>query len=280
LLERSIQILACAFHVSTDVEAVVRWLDDARPSAIQDHPVSRTHRLEVLDDPGGCRVREDGRDHGVLDSPDEAGAFVERRLHELAFAALAERTKVHAGCATWRGRRFLVIGAGRAGKTTLMTRLLVEGFSVEGDEMVLVCDGHVVAYPRRFGIRRRTFDLVPQLGPLTPALHGESDAGGPGGYQVLAFDPAQLGLPWRIAAGPVDVLLLLDGRRSGPTEARVCPSHVMVQGVMAQSSPPSTGRAAWVRDVCTIVRGGAGYVTPDGSRLEGHGGERRAWTAR
>ena len=260
MLERSIQLLACEFHVSTDAEAVVRWLDGVRPSAVQDHPVSRRHRLEVRREAGGYRVLEDGEDRGVIAGPDEAGTLVERRLHELAFGALAECTKVHAGCATWRGRRFLVVGKGRAGKTTLMTRLLVEGFSVEGDEMVLVRDGHVVAYPRRFGIRRRTLGLVPQVGALAPHLSGAPDSDEPDGYQILALDPSQLGLPWRIGSGPVDVLLLLDGRHAGPTQARACPDHVMVRGVMAQSNPPSTGRAAWVRDVCTVVRGAAGYL--------------------
>ena len=260
MIERSIQLLACEFHVSTDAEPVVRWLDGVRPSAVQDHPVLHRHRLEVRREAGGYRVREDGQDRGVMADPDEAGALVERRLHELAFGALAERTKIHAGCATWKGRRFLAVGQGRAGKTTLMTKLLVEGFSVEGDEMVLLRDGRVVAYPRRFGIRRRTLALVPEVGALVPHLSGPPDSDEPDGYQVLALDPSQLGLPWHIGSGPVDVLFLLDRRHPGPTRATACPDHVMVQGIMAQSNPPSTGRAAWVRDVCAVVRGASGYL--------------------
>jgi hypothetical protein len=259
VLERSIQLLACEFHVSTDAEPVMRWLDRVRPSALQDYAISRRHRVEVRGEAGGYRVREDGEDRGLIADPDEAGALVERRLHELAFGALADCTKVHAGCATWRGRRFLVVGHGRAGKTTLMTRLLVDGFGVEGDEMVLVSDGRAVAYPRRFGIRRRTLGLVPRLGALAPHLAGAPDSDEPDGYQILALDPSQLGLSWRIGCGPVDVLFLLDGRHAAPTRALGCPAHAMVQGVMAQSNPPSGGRAAWVRDVCSLVRGAAGY---------------------
>jgi hypothetical protein len=260
MFERSIQLLSCEFLVSTNAEDFVRWLDGVRPSAVQDHPISRRYRFEVRGEAGGYRVLEDGEDHGVIAGLEHAGALVERRLHELAFRALAECTKIHAGSATWRNRRFLVVGQGRAGKTTLMTRLLVEGFSVEGDEMVLIRDGRAVAYPRRFGIRRRTLGLVPQVGALAPYSSDTPESDEPDGYQILALDPSQLGLPWRIGSGPVDMLLLLDGRHAGPTEARACPDHIMVRGVMAQSNPPSTGRAAWVRDVCTVVRGAASYL--------------------
>ena len=68
-------------------------------------------------------------------------------MHDLAFAAFAGCSKIHAGCADFGGRRMLVVGRGRAGKTTLMTRLLFEGFAVQGDEMVIVRNGRVLAYP-------------------------------------------------------------------------------------------------------------------------------------
>jgi hypothetical protein len=264
MLERSIQLLACQFRVSTDAEPVLRWLDTVRASAVQDHPVSRRHRFEVRREADGYRVREDDEDRGVIVSPEAAGALVERRLHELAFRALKDSTKVHAGCAMWRGRRFLVVGAGRAGKTTLMTRLLFEGFTVEGDEMVVLREGRVVAYPRRFGIRRRTLALVPQVGALVPHARGVSDADEPDGYQILALDPSQFGLQWRIGSGPVDALFLLDGRHDARTRLSACPSHTMVQRMMAQSTPPSRGRGAWVRDICSVVRGAACHLVTVG----------------
>jgi hypothetical protein len=253
VFERSVQLLSCEFSILSDAEPVVQWLDRVRSSAEQDHPVSRRHRLEVQGEAGGYRVREDGEDRGLRPDPQAAGALVEQRLHELAFDALADYTKVHAGCATWRDRRLLVVGHGRAGKSTLMARLLYEGFSVEGDEMVVVCGTRVVAYPRRFGIRRPTLELVPQLGALAPGLAGTPDPHGANGYHVLALDPAELGFPWRIRSGPVDHLFLLERRHEGPSRVDPCPSHVVIQRVMAQSTPPRGGAAAWVRDVCRIV---------------------------
>jgi GTPase SAR1 family protein len=200
-------------------------------------------------------MREDGADRDLRPSPEAAAALVEQRIHELAFAALADDTKVHAGSATWRDRRLLVVGAGGSGKSTLMARLLFEGFAVEGDEMVLLREGRAVAYPRRFGIRQPTLALVPQLSALTPGLAGTPEPHGENGFPVLALDPAQLGFEWRIGSGPVHHLFLLDGHHAGPTRVAPCPSHMAVRQVMTHSSPPSGGRAAWVRDVCATVAG-------------------------
>ena len=246
-------VLACEFHIVTDIEPFVLWLDAVRSSATQDYPVSRRYRIDVHREAGGFRVREDGSDQGLESSLEGAGAIVVQRIHELAFEAVADYTKVHAGSATWRGRRFLVVGAGRAGKSTLMTRLLCEGFPVEGDELVLLREGRAVAYPRRFGIRRPTLGLVPQVGALAPALAGTPDPLGAGGYHVLALDPAQLGFAWQIRPGPVDHVFLLDGFHEGRSRAADCATHVAMRRVMAQSTPPRRGPAAWVRDVSTAV---------------------------
>ena len=247
------QVLACEFHIVTDVEPLVAWLDAVRSSAAQDYPVSRRYRIEVHRDADGFRVREDGSDRQLEPSLEGAGALVVQRIHELAFEAIADHTKVHAGSATWRGRRFLVVGAGRAGKSTLMTRLLYEGFAVEGDELVLLREGRAIAYPRRFGIRRPTLGLVPQLGALAPALAGTPEPLGASGFHVLALDPAQLGFAWHICPGPVDHVFLLDGLHEGPTRAADCATHVAMRRVMAQSTPPRRGPAAWVRDVSAAV---------------------------
>ena len=242
MLERTFQMLACEFQVVTDVEPLVRRLDEVCSSAVQDYPVSRRHRIEVRGEAGGFRVREDGGDRALQPSPEDAGATVLQRIRDLAFEALADYTKVHAGSATWHDRRFLVVGEAGAGKSTLMTRLLYEGFAVEGDEMVLLREGRATAYPRRFGIRRPTLELVPQLGALVPGLVGTAEPPGSRGFQILALDPAQLGFTWRIRSGPVDHLFVLDGRHERRTSVAVCPTPVAVRQVMAQSSPPRRGR--------------------------------------
>jgi hypothetical protein len=276
--ERSIQLVACDFHVSTDAEEVLHRLDRIRTSAIQDHPVLHRHRLEVRREAEGYRVREDDGPGSVVADGEEAAALVERRLHELATEALADHTRVHAGVAVWHGRRFLVVGEPGAGKTTLMTRLLVEGCAVEGDEMVLIRDGRAVAYPRRFGIRRRTLKLVPEVGALAPELADAPGSDEPGGYHVLAFDPEQLGLTWRIGAGPIEVIFLL-ARHSGPTRLAPCTTPVVLRRLMAQSAGPRSGTAAWVRDLCTVVYGARAYELTMGDLDSAVSGVRQCLTS-
>jgi hypothetical protein len=259
MFERTIQLLACEFHVSTDAPALVARLDEVRPTAFQNYPPRRRHHLRMIRAANAWHVSEDAEPIQVLDNVEEAVRFVESRVHELALAALAEYTRLHAGCGTWHGRRFLLIGDKGAGKTTLMARLLIEGCAVEGDEMVLLRQGEVTPYPRRFGIRLFTLSLVPQLGALVPHLLDRSDANDPGGFHVLAFDPSQLGFEWRITSGPVDVLFWLEPRRDGPSALAASPGHVMAQRVMLQSAPPERGSSDWVREIAELVKGAATF---------------------
>jgi hypothetical protein len=201
---RPIQLLACEFELATDSEVVAGCLSALRPSAVQECPILQHHRLHIRSAGDRFDASEDGVFAATLSTIDETVSYVERRLHELALGPLSDWTKLHAGCGVWNGRRFLVVGDRGAGKTTMMARLLFEGCSVEGDEMVLLRDGDVMAYPRRFGIRRRTLKLVPQIGRLAPHLLEGPEADQPGGFHVLALDPAQVGVPWRITAGPAE----------------------------------------------------------------------------
>jgi hypothetical protein len=244
------QVLACEFAFSVDCDAVAHLLDELIPAPRQDFPISQRHRFEVLREGSRYRVREDGLDLGLEAGPDAAAGRVLARLHELAMAALSPYTKVHAGCAVLGGRRMLAVGSGRAGKTTLMTKLLYSGFEVHGDEMVLLGDGVSVAYPRRFGIRQPTLALVPQVEALVPE---PSRAPNSHGYQVFALSPSLAGFEWRIALGAVDAVVYLDPKRGRVSRLLDCPQHLMAQRVMAQSEPPGTGRRQWIRHVCATL---------------------------
>jgi hypothetical protein len=237
-------------EVSVDCERLAAWLAPMLQHAAQSYPVSRVHRLEARREPGGYRISEDGAPRGVEPTPEDAGYALTVRMHALALAALPDFTKIHAGCASWQGRRLLAVGPPRAGKTTLMTRLVFEGFSVHGDELALTRGGEVLPYPRRFGVRPPTVPLIPQLASARPGPAG-------GG---LVTDPAELGFDWVIEAAPAAAVFYLEPNHGGRTRLADCPKYVMVQRVMSQSTGPETGNRQWIRDVCDMLDRAAAFT--------------------
>jgi hypothetical protein len=141
------------------------------------------------------------------------------------------------------------VGPPRAGKTTLMTRLIYAGFSVHGDEMVLLKGGAALPYPRPFGVRPATVRLIPQLASLCPADAGAS----------LVTDPAELGFDWVIEPAPVAAVFYLEPNHGGRTRLAQCPKYLMAQRVMAQSTGPAGDKRQWIRDVCDTLDAASSY---------------------
>ena len=244
------RILSCDFVVTVDDDDVARALEVLPFHVSQGVEPSRRHRIEVAKDRHGYRIREDGKSGEHASDASAAAQRVQERINALALLALDSHAKVHAGCATWQGRGLLVAGAARTGKSTLMARLLYEGFDVQGDDTVLLKDGRAMALPRRFGVRRGTLALIPQLWPEMPAWVAD---GPPNGYHVLALDPQELGFPWRIAPVPVDAVFFLKPAHGEPSRAVLCPRYRMANYLMSQSTPPAGGARAWIREISTLV---------------------------
>ncbi len=256
-LERSIRILACSFSVLSDCEKFLTALDNRTQYAVQDFPVTRSHRLEVWRGDDGYTLREDGRS---LDPQPDAEAAAEAlfyRLYELSFEALPQFTKIHAGCASWQGKRFLIAGPARAGKTTLVTRMLFEGFAVHCDDVVLLRQGEVLPYPRRLWIRSDSLRLLPQIAPFI--------ARSPETREHFSLDPTELGFEWQINAAPVEAVFFLEPNHGANTRIEACPKYSMAKLIMSQSTLPASGATQWVRDVCAMLDIAACYLLHCGS---------------
>jgi hypothetical protein len=203
---------------------------------------------------GAYHIREDGR---LWTAPVGAWALADTlvwRMQELALAALPEFTRVHAGCADWGGKRFLAVGPALSGKSTLMARLLFEGFAVHSDDLVLLRRGQALPFPRRFSIRRPTVALVPQLAALA-----QEQVSGPTS-DALALDPSELGFDWRIEPAPVDAVFFLEPNRGGATWVETCQKLVMAERIMALSTVPAGGARAWIDDACALLERADCYV--------------------
>jgi hypothetical protein len=257
VIERRGHVLSSEFFVSVDEENAARILDTLPFHAVQDVTATHRHRLEVVREEQGYRIREDGQAQAHLLDAEAVGSSVQDRINALALAEMGGHAKLHAGCATLGGRGALFVGPGRSGKTTLMTRLLHEGFAVQGDDTVVLRDGDAMAVPRRFRVRRGTLTLVPQLSDMAPAWALE---GPPNGYHVVVVDPVDLGFGWRITPVPVDVVFFLVPNHGSPSRAIPCPRYRMASMLMTESVPPAAGARALIREIATLVAQADCYV--------------------
>ncbi len=103
------------------------------------------------------------------------------RFEDVTFTSLAPLLRrqgyflVHAFAAARNGRCVLIVGATRSGKTTTGLNLLLNGWDLLSNDIVLLrqTDKGIYAYPTPgdVGIRPHTFDLLPQLIPFLPPQH-------------------------------------------------------------------------------------------------------------
>lgn len=251
-IRRSVQLLACEFSIASDCALVVSALDGFVQHATQHVAPSRSYTFEARRTGESYRLRADGNDMPPAPDAQSAAEALFWRMHDLALEAMADHTKLHAGCATIGGRRLLVVGPATAGKSTFMTRLLYDGHAVHCDDMVLLRGAEVVPFPRRFRIRPAAVPLLPQVAAIADRL--------PRDRECLALDPAEEGFAWHITRAAVDVLVYLDGGDRSRVTMDPCPKHVMATHLMAQSNLPAGGRRTWVRDICGLLDRADAYV--------------------
>jgi hypothetical protein len=178
------------------------------------------------------------------------------RMYDFSLDAVSDYTRVHGGCATLHGERIVIVGPERSGKSTLMTRLLYDGFAVHCDDIILIRAGAVLPYPRRFRVRPESLRLLPPLRGLARAL--------PVDRRCLAFDPAENGFVWEITEAAADIVLHLEPPTGGPARLEPCARHEMARRVMGQSNLPAGGRVQWMRDVAALVDNARCYVLHSG----------------
>ncbi len=108
--------------------------------------------------------------------------------------------------------RILIVGRKESGKTTLMLKLIAEGFTVEGDEHLIVRANEVIARPRTLRVKSGSLALVPEFAsvirsmPSVPAWEG---------HRIYSVPPRIGGMPWIIRPGAVEHIVFLDSNFGG-----------------------------------------------------------------
>lgn len=248
---RTFQVLACEISLATTCGEIAEKFDYVSVNATQDYPllrqvayrVAREDEEYVLWENGEVWCRDGNADRIVIE--------LFRRLYAVVYAEMSGCPRLHAGSGEYQGRLFLAVGPKGAGKSTLMTRLLFDGLTIFGDEVVLGLGREVIALPRRFHLRSPGLRLLPEAAALADGLpFVMSDAG----HKIFAFDPTDAGLPWTIRRGKPEAIFFLHPNHAGGTLVEPCSQVDMIQALMTESALDVDDGAAWIRSIGMLVR--------------------------
>ena len=217
--------------------------------AQQDLPIKDYCDISVDFEDGEYRISGGGEEDEYEMSLSVTFSSLFARLHEVGMRHFSDHTRIHAASGFGRNGMVLLVGEKWAGKTTTAVHLLLEGFEIVGDELVLLRHGEGITFPRPFYLRHAALNLLPKLGkaaegaPFANEIHGK----------LIAIDPLKLGRPWRIRPAPVRTIVFLESNHGGTSSVHICSKLEMAQRVIEQSSPPSSGREDWLTDLCRTI---------------------------
>jgi hypothetical protein len=211
--------------------------------------------IPVEEDSGFLRLRlPDG------EMVEGTAAHLLGKLHGFIFRDVSEAAStpfVHGATVIGpTGNRVLLVGHKACGKTTLVLRLLSEGFLVEGDEHVLIRENDAVARPRTLRVKAGSLPLVPELAAAiarSPFIRTWD------GVVIYAVNPEIAGQPWRITAGRIDQLVFLEANHGGRSVMGPVSRDQSFRGLMAGCLMPARGVAAAAARLRRLAAETAGY---------------------
>lgn len=252
-LETRFQLLPCRIVIQYQDPVLRDQLDYIAVSARQSVSVTSTYTYRVSGS-GPYVLHEDGDFLADAALPEDVSFYIYRRVYRrmLERFVLAGWVVFHAGLVKINNKSFLLMGNKGAGKTTLVTRLLLAGYALEGDEMVLARGNEIMAVPRRLhlkpGIEEQVPELASHLDGLPVALAGD--------LKIRGLDPANLGFDWRIAPCQPDHLVWLSPNHGGVTELQALGSFSMMQKLLEAYLGWGESKSRVVSCAANLSRGG------------------------
>ena len=250
ILTEQLRLLACAFDIRSNSADFIARLGYLAQRAEQYFPLEQRCTIEVMQSDDGLRISDDS---GVIGSElSTPGAFeaLYERMHKRALDRLPEHIRIHAASGMAPQGVFLLVGPKRSGKTTLVLRLLADGYDVTGDELVLLRDGQAVAFPRKFYVREGSLGLLPQVEALKACSPFVSNARE---GRLIAVDPTRFGRPWHIRPARVAAIFFIEPNHGARSVVTPCRKVDMVRRIVSECTPPASGRPDWIADLCRTV---------------------------
>lgn len=268
------QLLHCLIEIDGPDPQVQAALAYLVVDAVQDVVPRITVRYQVTAETGGFVLTEGGLPVAV--GLDASGVMqkIYTLAHEKAYSVHPPHLRIHAALATVSGRRVMIVGPKRAGKTTLITRLLHDGVDVHGDELVLVdADGLAIAFPRRFHVRPGTFLAIPELSGRQEHFPSTRT---PKGTRICAMAPTDFGRDWQISAGPLDAVIHLERSQNALSRLEEIPSASSLERLHWHTAFPARS-ILWSAALLRVVNTAKNFVLLNGDLTEAAAVVKRLW---
>jgi len=224
-------------------------IDDISVSPEQNFPVTGCFHYDIFGHNDGYEIQSDKGE--IIATPD-INLTILRLYYAInirVLGAFPMHLKLHAGCATLNGKRFIFVGDKLAGKTTLACWLICKKMSVQCDEIVLLGeDLKVISFPRPFHVKDGTLTSIPQMRKLCRHMHRYMPSTG---RQVRFFDPRHAGFEWKITVGKPDTIFYLKPNHNGISKLEKIPQWQMVHNIFRQASYFSLNPGS---QISTLVR--------------------------
>lgn len=165
---------------------------------------------------------------------------------------IADTAVVHAAAAEIDGKRIAFVGDKHAGKTTLMLRLIQDGYTVQGDENLVVTAEGTISNPRCLHIKEPSLDVLPALAEQIRSMPYVIDWNG---NVIYSCPPSFSGQDWTIVEGPVDALVFLDPNFGGSSILSPLQGEHAFERLLENAFLPPIGRARAVARLRRLILG-------------------------
>jgi hypothetical protein len=227
------QVLRVSFEISADDPAIRDALRFLIQSATQPEPAGATVSYDVRRTDGGYEITRDGELVDVQFDSSRVLATLYKGIQRDALDAWPGAPVLFALTGRHGDERFMVVGSSLRERSRLGLELISHDVEVEGDDMAILHDGVVTAYPRPLRVCGADARVPPGAQPKEelPFVGDTIETGS------WVLDLAQAGVDWRITTGRPDTLIHFETNYGGQTRLSEIPRHEMAKILMSHCDP-------------------------------------------
>jgi len=226
-------------------------LDFIKQDAKQDFPVSLYYQYTIQPRDDQFEILENNHSFTVGPDVSTLTYALLARIHGHVLKQANDCLTMHAGFAGYHSTPMVFIGDKGAGKTTLMSRLLLEGFQVYGDELVVMQNRKLFSFPRRFHIKATSTNLLPQFGLDTARITYVLMQNG---TKLFAFSPSEADFDWQIKKLQADIFIFMHANHGEKSRIEACPKYRMVQKIMPRTFLIGAMEHMKIEKLCALIK--------------------------